>query len=1365
MPPIAGGLSEGTSEARQPRGTYIDGENVRGVCPRSGKLVWGAQRAGLGRLGGAAGSDATPSLLFEAERVILRERWVDLTTSSAANTSPDEVGVAWSLDLQQGQVLDMVTSLEGLAYYLLDSGEVVVVNDAQRISERVPSVTPAGFRTVPRLGVDADGALFVAATVDTASTATEGVASLLVRLEKSDVDVWSDVWVAEFSERMATFAYGEGNLYLVLDPPEPEAGDRPPASLVRMAAPLSTNAVAWSVFPIPRPVMDVAIGRGGSALLSMPSSQLRFAVDGTAFTVRSVTWTPFNLAAAEAQLHAWISADAVNDSDNAPEDGDPVSVMNDRRQRANPFVEIGEPVRDVRSTFGSFFEAPTWDASAFGGLGGVKFAPQALLRSGRNTSTEAERELALIPSEVGVGFGWAMAVQLDAASIAAATVRSLLSQPTTDAGQASWLLASNGDQLTVLDETSPVSTGVADVGTESPGGSRAAIISMHVTAAGAVPVWRINGTTVASATVFPLVESFGPYDVAGLAGATVDGPATMLGEGNANEVNLLAAPGVSLAVQSQLGDQSPSRLVDGTITTRLQFDSRPADLVYATVTADFGSVITGIDSLQLYTSASSVRVQIGTGAPTGTPPVVGGSAFDQTFSLFEIAPRREYGDGVFGYDLRLPKSIPIAGRYVVLTFNATFAGESAALWVSEVSLRAQGLNGAKVPDTWWLYEAVSLKTGTLANLQAVEAYLARKVGLLHELDPAHPYFASMPAVVGEIVDPGGVRETLLSPYPILVKYSSGGDPIAAVSSAGLGIAAIAAGDHVLTWGEPDPYGDGAAPAVGTIARKLLDNGRTFTAVWSASASGADPIVAPTRIATGPCGSLFVPYRPKAGASGSAGVRRYLGSTGALSWQLPYGTLPLAVGVGGLQIDESALGGACGPEFLFMATAGGPRAHRVDVTGRLDTGLADRVEVSRFSVLSSGSLVRYAGEGDPWSVVASGVFGGDRPWAQSIYGKTIIGDSRTYRVWDPVNETLRDFSGSVKGYLPPRAKLALAHRGRLYLAAADNPFALYASRYGDVFDWSLDPLIDDVSTAIAGTTAAQGRVPERITALMPLADDVLLVGTARAVYAITGDLGEGGRLDLVDPSHGVSFGYAWCSGSRGLYYFSSRGGLWLRSAQGGRLVSEGRVQRRLEDIDQTRYRIELAYRWQDRTVHVFVVPLSGFESDLSHFVLEEETGAFHRDRFAGGVARQVTSVATFRGATSSEGTLAMGFGDGFVREFQAAAEDDDGVAIGSHALVGPLVSADDAREGSIRAVYGQLASDGGGVQVGVRSSDVADVPGALGETGILDPGRGYGVTVRGAGAALYVDVRGIGRAWSVHEMMMDATVMGEKRNRR
>lgn len=1356
IPPLAGGLSEATSEAVQPPGTYIDGENVRGVDPRSGRQMWGAQRPGLVKVGEeSVGSGELPTHLFETDRLVLRERWTNLTTTPAAATSPDSVKLEWSTNLDQGQVLDVAQSLEGVAYYLLDTGEVVLVGAGGAVSERIPSSVPAGFRPVPRIAVDSTGGVFVAATRDQATDDLTTV-SVMARLEKDDADVWIERWSTEFESRMTLFGYGNGHLYAVLDPPEPEEGERPPAELVRFAAPLATGTVAWTRGPVPRPTFDVTVGRGGSCLLSHPSSPVRYLVDGTAFAVRSVTWTPHNLPAPQDQLFSWVEADWVNDSESPPEDGASVVVMNDRRKKPNPYVEIGGPDRELRKPVGQVFAAPTWDADAFGGLGGVKFTAQSCLRSGRNTGTADEDQLALVPAEGG--WGIVFVVQLDPAAIAAAVLSYCVSQYTTAASQLNLRTVLTGAVMQWYDDATAVGTTGADFAAASPGGSNAAVVSIRYDAAGTAPVVKINGTTLALGGAWANDDSWGEYTIGGYAGATVPGPQTVLGEGNPNDRDFLSLPTVTITGGTTAAGQTLQHVVDDNVATRVMM-LHDGTTTYAYLVFDLGSAFTGGDTLVLATTASEVTVEMGAAAPAGTPPVIGAPSFSQTFDLTVIANRRDHGGGLYGYDLRLPAAAALACRYLVLRFEPP-SGNTAVI-VADVKLKAQDLNRAAIaPVAFTLWGWCCLKPATVGNLTNVENYFALKVGLWHEYGVA----PTVPAISGEPVDAGVVREIMRSPYPLLVKWGTDGNPLAAVASAGVGLGAVVSGDFVMTWGEPDPFGTGAAPNAGKIGARFEDLGRALDDVWFIAAGTEIPLVAPTRLATGPCSSLFVPFRPGPSSTGSAGVRRYT-SAGAPSWALASALLPVAVATGGFLIDESATGGACGPEFLFLATVGGPRAHRVAVTGRLDTGVPDEVVVSRFAVTGSGNILRLAADGASWATVASGVLAGPRPWSARIYGLTILGDGRTYRVYDEQNDTLRDFAASVKGYLPPRAKLALAHRGRLYLAAADNPFALYGSRYGDVFDWDLGPIIEDVAQAVAGTTSSQGQVPERITALMPLTDDVLLIGTSRQLYALTGDLGEGGRLDVVDRSNGVAFGYAWCVGSLGLYYFSASGGVWLRGPDGARLVSANRVQRRLEDIDQRVYLLEMGYRWQDRTVHLFVVPLQGYQADLQHFVFEESTGAWHIDRFAGGVGRQVTCAATLRGAASQERTLALGFADGYVRELAGWAEDDDGIAIGSRATIGPLMPPADEREGQIRGIYGQLASDQGPLEVGVRAGDAIDQPGPVSERGVLEPGRGLGVTCRGAGAALFVEVRGMGRAWAAHQLEADAMLQGEKGARR
>jgi len=262
---------------------------------------------------------------------------------------------------------------------------------------------------------------------------------------------------------------------------------------------------------------------------------------------------------------------------------------------------------------------------------------------------------------------------------------------------------------------------------------------------------------------------------------------------------------------------------------------------------------------------------------------------------------------------------------------------------------------------------------------------------------------------------------------------------------------------------------------------------------------------------------------------------------------------------------------------------------------------------------------------------------------------------------------------------------------------------------------------------------------------------------------TGDLADGGRLDQLDKSQGVAPGYAWCESSSGIYYFSARGGVNFLNAQSQiSVVSYGSVQRRLEEIDITKSRIKLCYNWIDKTVHVFVLA-NNVGSDVEHFVFDEALGAWHKDSFGSGFENAVTTAATQHGDGPEDRSLLIAFGDGKVRRWNQYAQDDDGKPIQSYAMVGPLVSGREGIETRIQGLYAQLATDQGPVEVAIRASNSADAPGPPGTFARLEPGRGLGVGVNASAPALYVDVRGIGSAWAVHELRGEISAESDVRS--
>lgn len=1389
---IGGGLNEGIAPSEVPMGSYLLGENVRGICSMSGRFVWGAQRAGLSN-DGDQHTDGYPTCFAAAFRQVRGREWYELTNVAETSTVPQQVEEAWTLDLDTA-ALDVSVGPDGQAYYLLEDGNVSVVNQKGREVEVVRSAARAFYKAVPRIEVAEDGSLFVAETNTRDDELPRGYISRWVRQED---DTWTRAWEQSFEAPIAMFGYRLNALYVALEPQKDENDVLPPAELAYISAPLVGPEILWKEGDIPRPVLDVQVNERGQAILSCPSNPDR-AVVNAGFGVRSVNWTPSQETQWDLNGWAWVDAFHVNESSTGLDNGAEVSRMRDRRFEETTFDQPDDtsPTRELTAPKGGIIAAPTYDATAFGGLGGVKFDSRtALVSQFNDDSTDQSVNEGLIPSGrlngTGSSYICAMIVQFSEEQMTATTQRRILSQTNTGAvSEPDWEMVTDtttGSRVS-LDDGGGTATALSPAGDAT---TRVSILSWYHDDSANTIAWYHDGTLVGTtAATVRDPDQGGPFTHAtGFSDVQMPGPFTVIGGALPNRVNLITAPGtVGLSSEGTAIGANIEVLRDGVRAPNGSSSIWAMGSVLGAgvqlnrwVEVDFGSDIP-FDSVNLWLASLSGSTfpttltlawsNQATGSLSGgaTPngyvnvaPTAGDAADDFAQNAFELST----SGGNHRY-LMMAMTSGYAGGAAV---TGSLASSQVGLRMTELEVFFQNLNVAGTTDdtagfTLGEFVAKSAAQGGGSSVdeerQRIEGYIAHRFGVQAQLDGLHPHLTVAPFGAGSTApqDKGQIESALRSTDPILAKYGTDGQPLAAYAGAGVGLGAVVEADDIYTVGEVMAT---PTPNFGEMLQHFTDDGYRFDRQAGFTAGTEDPAVKTTRLVLGPQDTLYLPYQPAVGtATGANSIRRYESDLSAALWTLATTQRPNAIAAGGAVIDESQRNGATGVEFLYGAFDGtGSHARRVTTLGLRDTGQEPGRTREELRVLSTGDVVRKNAT-DGWDVLEAAALAGKRPAAATLYGKTFFADGLAYRVYDHETGQLRDFEEAVAGDFPPRCRLIAAYRGRLVLAAGDNAFTIYQSRFGDPFDFDYGPEVQTISQAIAGTTASQGNVPSPITALMPVGEDFLYIGTADGLFIQTGDLADGGRLDQVDKSHGVAFGYAWCESPRGLYYFSGKGGVMLvRPGVRPSSVSDGKIARRLEEVDLSANRVELAYNWLDKTVHVFVIP-NDLGSDTEHYAYEEPTGAWHIDTYGDGYERAVTAVGVQEGDTPESRSIMLGFADGYGRRWDQYAVDDAGNPVRSAATIGPLIPGPQGVETHLMGVYGQLATDQDGIEVGVRASQSADAPGPAGQFQPLSSGRGFGVGVNACAPAVFIEVRGTGRSWAVHELRAEAAAEGHSR---
>lgn len=1445
--PITRGLMDGVADAERQAATYRDGVNVRGIDPRTGKAVWGAQRAGLSPFGDAPG-DGYPTLLMTTFRQRRAREWAALTDEPQAGVVPQQVDFDWRTSLESAAVA-CAEGPDGQGYFLLDTGMVQILTLSGKITATIESTVPYGYEVVDDLIIADDGSVIFACFTKEETTLSKG---LVRRYAREEDGRWLQSWESEFEDPVVAIGYNNGSLFVVSEPLADENGVVADGKLARIGAPLVGPEVLWSRDGLPRPVVDLKVNDNGEAFISSPSNPRR-SYQNTGFGERRVDWIPSMDASWANDGWAWFDAFHVNDSTTAVADAVAVERLRDRRYDEQEFYTPDEtsPERVLKQAEAGFPNAPTFRQAAFGGMGGVFFDENAALGSDYTEEAGNDNAFTIIPNGASERnsdpdgnlrkFIVAYVVQLAPEAATNIANRGLFNQtgPNTENAPVSYSadLNRSGALNQVFTRLTPPDTNVivADVGqdaTPSATQTNASVVTYVVeeAASGGVVTLEafvdgratspssmatVSGTTIDNSGPFAFAQTSAGSPYTFYSGAELPGPVSAWGGYRPNYVNLTKGKVPSGAGSwfkrpaSRLNDdrphgwdsavrprcykvsatstEGPFSNIDATTGTLLTTGSRvggPKGLSRFHIDLGENVLVDTVSFEYWYDAGGSfrevqVRLTPDNGNPNGSDStiVTVGTPEDGDYQWHKVVGQTNEGAGGGAATGARYVQVTVWDERNLLPSRLGFRLRNFRVHNQQVAPTNQTVSPATFPHH--LGEFLSVyrsEANVTAYRQKLEGYLAHKFGLQGQLSAAHPYDVDPPAGIGNTTreDSGQVNYALRSPFPILAKFAGDGEVMSAFTGAGVGLGCALHDDLVFTAGEKV-----AASAVMTAddakIRRIKDEGRKFTLESKVDTVGTEELQrARVPLQLGPTQQLYAALstRRAVGADIAHTLRMFDGNSLAEQWSFNTQQRVRDLATAGLQVNETARLGASGSEYVLAAfssqrnssgTNPSAEARKITLMGLRDTGQVSGRDAEYLAVMSSGAIKRKTAQ-DSWEQIgAPGSLVGRSIGFATLYGNTFIADGLDYRVYNHATGALRSFADSVKGGFPPRCELVAAYSGRLVLARGDNAFTVYQSRYGDPFDFDYGPEVQSISQAIAGTVASQGKPPEPITALIPFRDSRLYIGTTESLFVQTGDLADGGRLDQLDKSQGVAPGYAWCESSSGIYYFSARGGVNFLNAQSQiSVVSYGSVQRRLEEIDITKSRIKLCYNWIDKTVHVFVLA-NNVGSDVEHFVFDEALGAWHKDSFGSGFENAVTTAATQHGDGPEDRSLLIAFGDGKVRRWDQYAQDDDGKPIQSYAMVGPLVSGREGIETRIQGLYAQLATDQGPVEVAIRASNSADAPGPPGTFARLEPGRGLGVGVNASAPALYVDVRGVGSAWAVHELRGEISAESDVRS--
>lgn len=327
--------------------------------------------------------------------------------------------------------------------------------------------------------------------------------------------------------------------------------------------------------------------------------------------------------------------------------------------------------------------------------------------------------------------------------------------------------------------------------------------------------------------------------------------------------------------------------------------------------------------------------------------------------------------------------------------------------------------------------------------------------------------------------------------------------------------------------------------------------------------------------------------------------------------------------------------------------------------------------------------------------ASGTFPLDstmRPQGAFLFNKLYLVDgvTTTIRQLDVPSSTMETYTAD--GTAPVKPQLAAAWRGRLVLAApsgAEHEF--YMSRIADPHDWQYGDT--DGARAIAGNgSSVFGVIGQPIVALIPYTDDLLIFLCDHQIFQMTGDPAAGGTIDLISDQIGGQGPDCWCTDPAGAIYFVGTAGFYQLSAGGGtQLLSGESLNAFFRSINRVTHLVQCRWDRDRHGCHIFVS--HGGSVASTHLWFDKRTGGMFPIAYP--ITHGPVSSCVFDGDGPDDRVLLMGGRTGFIQKLQDAETDDDGTAIASHVLMGPVQPFGDLIEAQVYALNAFLGNEAAG----------------------------------------------------------------------
>lgn len=462
------------------------------------------------------------------------------------------------------------------------------------------------------------------------------------------------------------------------------------------------------------------------------------------------------------------------------------------------------------------------------------------------------------------------------------------------------------------------------------------------------------------------------------------------------------------------------------------------------------------------------------------------------------------------------------------------------------------------------------------------------------------------------------------------------------------------------------------------------------------------------------------------------------------------------------VDATANTGLWGTASAFLATRAVQTGTDSNVLLTRDTSLV---------VAAGGTVKRLKGETLITPTNGSGAMTAEpyRINMAQLYSKIYMVDGDNSKIYDLADETVKDWAtevtGSGSGTLPDRPRLITRYRGRIVVAAQQaDPHNWHMSRQGNPLDFNTAPTVSSAQQPVSGNNAEAGLVGDIITALVPFDDDAMLFGCDNSIWQMSGDPAAGGVIDKVPGDTGMAWN-AWARDPQGIVYFFGVDGVYaIAKNQAPQRISAGRLDKTFRDIDLANNRVLM--EWDFLRDELWIV-IAGIDSATATtcYVWNREANSWTTDSYPASMGPAV--MYAYDSEKPDDTSMLLGCRDGYIREVDETADDDDGTTVTSTVRSAPIALNDDLSEGVIAGISCTLGESSGSVTmkvyVGQTAEQVVDASTPR-YTRTLTAGRNAFATQPVRGRWAQIELVGTSR-WALESLSFELAETGQSRRHR